>query len=118
MWIAHVRDSAAFHALIVALQSRRDYDATLPCPWSPLIVRTFPDDAQWAVATAWRESRCQPDAANPSSSARGLFQLLQSYHAWRYLAVGCGPGDWADAHCAVAAARHLYNDAGRRPWAT
>ena len=93
-------------------------DYRLACPYERLIRHTFPD---WpdAVAVAWRESRCQPDAANPSSSAGGLFQLLQSLHSHRYYATGaCAPSEWADPWCNVNAARDLYDAAGTSPWRT
>ena len=94
-------------------------DATKPRPrtYERLIDAVFPD---WpdAEAVAWRESRCQPDAANPTSSARGLFQLLASLHSHRYVAVGCTAADWPDPVCNTLAARHLYDAAGTSPWRT
>lgn len=39
---------------------------------------------QWARSIIWRESRNQPTAANPSSTARGCGQLLLSLHGWRF----------------------------------
>lgn len=64
----------------------------------------------------YRESRNDPTAANSKSTARGCFQLMMSYHAWRFTAVGCTPSDWADAVCNVKAADHLYREVGWDPW--
>lgn len=90
-------------------------DPSRPCPYERLIRYTFPD---WpdAVDVAWRESRCQPAAANRTSSARGLMQLLMSLHSRRFVAAGCAPSDWSDAWCNLAAARDLFDDAGTSPW--
>jgi len=70
----------------------------------------------WFRGVVWRESRNDPAAANPRSSARGCAQLLMSLHSWRFGAVGCSPSAWADASCNVRAALHLFRDAGRSPW--
>lgn len=90
-------------------------DPSRPCAYERLIRHMFPD---WpdAVAVAWRESRCQPTAANRTSSARGLMQLLMSLHAHRLVTVGCRPSDWSDAWCNLAAARDLFEAAGTNPW--
>src|SRR5690606_30624412 len=70
----------------------------------------------WFRGVVWRESRNDPTAANPVSSARGCAQLLMSLHSWRFTAVGCSPSAWADAGCNVRAALHLFREAGRSPW--
>ena len=70
----------------------------------------------WARGIIWRESRNQPAAANPSSTARGCGQLLLSLHGWRFTAVGCSPAQWADPDCNVRAMLHLYREAGTSPW--
>lgn len=70
----------------------------------------------WFRGVVWRESRNDPTAANPSSTARGCAQLLMSLHSWRFTAVGCSPSAWADASCNVRAALHLFREAGRSPW--
>ena len=75
-------------------------------------------DGEWAVSVAMRESRCQPEARNPSG-ASGIFQLMMPLHR-RLVADTCGePADELvfDAACNIAAARALYQGAGRRPWA-
>lgn len=81
------------------------------------IDKHWPQESQgWADGVMWRESRNNPSAANTSSSARGCFQLLLSYHSWRYRAVGCSSGQWMDPDCNVKAAVHLYLEQGTTPW--
>lgn len=70
-----------------------------------------------AKQVVWRESRNQPDAANDHSTARGCFELLLSYHAWRFREVGCQPSQWADPDCNTRAALHLFEEQGWQPWA-
>ena len=62
------------------------------------------------VAIAAAESRFEPLAANPSSSARGVFQILKGTGA----AYECG--DRLDAKENIACARKIYNAEGTRPW--
>lgn len=61
----------------------------------------------WAEGIIHRESRGNARAQNGKTSAAGCFQLMHSYHHWRY------PADCRDrynAHCNVQAAWHLYQD--------
>ncbi len=69
----------------------------------------------WLFTIVWRESNFLPWARNPSG-ASGLFQMMLPLHANRFRAVGCDPARWAEARCNAAAARHLYEEAGRLPW--
>lgn len=69
----------------------------------------------WLFAIVWRESNFLPWAHN-REGASGLFQMLLPLHNRQFLAVGCDPSQWANARCNAAAARHLYNTAGRSPW--
>lgn len=73
-------------------------------------------DKAWARKIVWRESRNNPSAQNPSSSAKGCAQLMHSIHAWRYTAVGCSPSQWANPDCNIKAAWNLRQAAGRSPW--
>lgn len=75
----------------------------------------FSGDHATARRVIHRESRNNPRAANPSSSARGCFQLL-AMHDWRYYEVGCTPSQKLQAVCNVKAADHLYRAAGWSPW--
>lgn len=75
-------------------------------------------DGEWAVSVAMRESRCQPEARNPSG-ASGLFQLMMPLHRRLVLEVCGEPADELvfSPACNIAAARALYQGAGRAPWA-
>jgi hypothetical protein len=85
---------------------------TDPCPYAATIRQEWPQDADWAIRIAWRESRCQPDARNPSGAV-GLFQLLGH---WDLLAKACLDADPYLAECNARAAWYLYSSAGRAPW--
>ena len=64
---------------------------------------------------AHRESGCDPNALNPSSWAKGLFQLLghdDLIHAACPLAYPA----WNIAGCNAQAARYLYDSSGLAPW--
>lgn len=109
--LAHVQDQqlrylAAVHA---AQQRPRDCYSAME--------QVFPPSAwSWGRGIIARESGNQPSAANPSSTARGCWQLLMSVHSGRFYAVGCTPADWADALCNTKAAHQLYLAAGTSPW--
>lgn len=75
-----------------------------------LIEAAFPD-APVMLAIAEAESHMRPEAANPVSSARGLFQILIG--TWN--AYGCS-GDRLDASDNIACARRIYDAEGTRPW--
>lgn len=70
----------------------------------------------WARSIVWRESRNTPTAANPTSSARGCFQMLLRYSAPFYARVGCTNAMWSNATCNVRAAYEMYKVAGKSPW--
>lgn len=70
---------------------------------------------------AWRESRCDPGARNPSGASGALQIMLPLHHdlfaalAWR----GCWPYGfslWQDPGCNAYAARELYDSSGISPW--
>lgn len=45
--------------------------------WRPLVAQHFrPEDVDRALCLIWHESRGDPTAENPTSSATGLFQIL------------------------------------------
>jgi hypothetical protein len=81
-----------------------------------LINVVFPDDREWALRVARRESGFRCNADNPRSSASGLFQLM-GIHSGRAQRLGVA---WQQAQTSclanLAVARALYDEQGRRPW--
>lgn len=73
-------------------------------------------DEDQMVSIAWRESRFECDANNPSSSAAGLFQTLRLHEpraealglTWEQVSSEC----WAS----IELAYDLWSDAGTTPW--
>ncbi len=64
---------------------------------------------------AFRESRWDPGARNPSG-ASGLFQILLPLHDDLFYAMGVPPSVWSDPNWNALAARELYNSSGIAPW--
>jgi hypothetical protein len=94
---------------------------TTGCAYETAIRAAFPNDGDWAVSVAWRESRCQPGAVNRAetcapggSHAMGLFQMCYPLHAPTFAAAGCN--DPLEPSCGIAAAALLYRGSGRSPW--
>lgn len=51
--------------------------------WRPLVAGHFaPSDVETAMCLMYYESRGNPSAKNPRSSASGLFQLLSTWHTY------------------------------------
>lgn len=98
----------------VAAHYRQQNQAPIDC--NQAIDRYFSGDKNRMKQIVWRESRNQPTAANPRSSARGCAQLLIRTHGHRFTAVGCSPDQWGNAACNIKAADHLYRQAGWSPW--
>ena len=74
------------------------------------------EHAPRAQAIAWRESRYQPWARNPSG-ASGLFQIMLPLHARRFTAAGYAPEQWSDPAVNVTVAYQLFQEQGWQPWA-
>lgn len=70
----------------------------------------FPD-APIMLQVARAESRLVPSARNPTSSAKGLFQVLDS----TWVLYGC-LGDVLNEDDNIACARKIYDDSGLFPW--
>lgn len=110
---------AAVYNVIVPRLSR---DGT-PVPPTPTVVPTpvgrsieavicsVPWPCGEALAVARCESGLNPAAHNRGSDARGLFQLLWRYHAWRFAG-----GDPFDPETNVRAAFGLWQERGWQPW--
>lgn len=70
------------------------------------------EDAVTAVAIAGAESTYNPDAENPSSTAKGLWQTMMSYHAPKY-----GGDSWSDPYANARVAHQIWREAGGwSPW--
>lgn len=87
--------------------------------WRPVVETYFePEDVERAMAVLRCESTGDPEAANPSSSARGLFQHLES--EWeRRLDLSGWPGDTSiyDPVANTAVAAYLvYKGGGWSNW--
>lgn len=89
------------------------------CPPGPIaqeIQHAFGFAAPWAESIAWRESNCRPDPPHNNPS-RGLFQFQGHQDLLR---AACPQRDPAvsvyDAHCAIRAAKLLYDAQGIAPW--
>lgn len=69
-------------------------------------------DAVVAVAVAGAESGWDPRAENPSSSAKGLWQTMMSYHAPKFAGAA-----WSDPMANGRVAHRIWRDAGGwGPW--
>lgn len=109
-WFTHQATPHQRAAVVDHLQQRPTdcYSALGPAGWPA-------SDQPRMRRIIWRESRNQPTARNPRSSAAGCAQLL-AMHDWRYREVGCTPAQKLDAVCNLRAARHLFLAAGWQPW--
>lgn len=86
--------------------------------WRRLVERYFePDDVPWALRVMDCESRGDPWAKNPSSSASGLFQHLARFWPKRSLKAGWAGSSIFDPQANVAVAAWLFYDGGgKRHW--
>ena len=83
--------------------------------WRPLVAAYFdPGQVDYALAVLWCESRGDPNAANPTSSARGLFQHLERYWPERSSKAGWSGYSIFDPEANVAVAAWL--SAGGSGW--
>lgn len=86
--------------------------------WRPLVARHFqPGDVDRALQIIRCESNGDPQAANPVSTARGLFQHLGSAWGKRSADAGFGGADIYDPEANVAVAAWLvYHGGGWTHW--
>ena len=86
--------------------------------WRPLVERYFePGDVDLAMRVMACESGGNPTAANPTSSARGLFQHLGSFWNKRAASAGWTGADIFDPEANVAVAAWLvYHQGGWKHW--
>ncbi len=76
-----------------------------------MVYEEFHDDAPVMIEIARAESGFNPQAKNPASTAKGLFQILGS----TYKAYNC-TGDVLNAADNIACARIIYEKDGTTPW--
>ena len=74
------------------------------------------DQVSTALCVAWRESRFDPYANNPSSSAAGLFQWTASSWSVYSSRYGFGGASAYDAGANAAVAAYAVADGGWGPW--
>lgn len=82
--------------------------------WRPLVSRYFPpEEVDRALCIIGHESNGDPDADNPRSSARGLFQVLGSLWAPHY---GIDRTDLYDPIINTRIAVDIWKDHGWGAW--
>lgn len=91
-------------------------------PWDYIVVQHFTGaDFDTAMSIIACESAFDPEAANPTSTARGGWQFLKGTWEWVQADSGLDLDDWPDGpydpYQATAAARWLKDTAGWSQWA-
>lgn len=81
--------------------------------WRPLVAEHFPNQTDRALCIMEHESRGNPNAKNPNSSARGLFQILASLWAPHF---NVSYQQLYDPETNVRLAREIYDMQGWRAW--
>lgn len=76
--------------------------------WRPLVELYFPPErVDEAMSVMWCESRGNPDAKNPASTATGLFQFLSGTWAWSSVQAGWTGHSRLDPEANIAVAAWL-----------
>lgn len=84
--------------------------------WTPLVAGQFPpDQVENALCVIRYESGGNPDAKNPRSEARGLFQVMASVWASHY---GVSYSDLYSPEINTYVAAQIWGDAGWKPWSS
>ena len=85
--------------------------------WRPLVEVYFKaTDVEWALKIIACESGGNPNAANPTSSARGLLQHLGRFWPQRSEAAGWGGASIFDPEANIAVGAWLLNKNGKASW--
>jgi hypothetical protein len=85
--------------------------------WRPVVDTYFPEDrVEWALRIMECESRGDPNAKNPNSSASGLFQHLARLWPPRAEAAGWAGADVFDPFANIAVAAWLLENGGTSHW--
>lgn len=84
--------------------------------WRPLLEILFPaEEVDTALCIIRHESRGDPDADNPRSSATGLFQILAGHWGDHY---GVTETQLRDPYLNVFLARDIWEQSGWLAWTT
>ena len=82
--------------------------------WRPLVAGQFPpEQVDNALCVINSESGGNPDAKNPRSEARGLFQVMASVWASHY---GVSYADLYSPEINSYVAAQIWSDSGWKPW--
>jgi hypothetical protein len=85
--------------------------------WRPVVAMYFPENrVNWALRIMECESKGDPQAKNPRSSASGLFQHLARLWPERSEAAGFGDADVFDPFANIAVAAWLLENGGTSHW--
>ncbi len=85
--------------------------------WRPLVTRYFQaSDVEWALKIIACESGGNPNAANPTSSARGLLQHLGRFWPQRSEAAGWAGASILDPEANIAVGAWLLERNGKGSW--
>lgn len=85
--------------------------------WRPVVAAHFPaNQVNRALAVIWCESKGNPNAANPRSSARGLFQHLERYWPARSSKAGYAGASILNPEANTAVAAYLVRTSGWHHW--
>ncbi len=85
--------------------------------WRPVVAMYFPEDrVDWGLRIMECESKGDPKAKNPRSSASGLFQHLARLWPDRAAAAGFGDSDVFDPFANIAVAAWLLETGGESHW--
>jgi hypothetical protein len=85
--------------------------------WRSLVATYFPaHEVDRALCIMWHESKGDPNAKNPTSSASGLFQHLARYWPERSSAAGWASTSIFDPIANIAVAAWLVSQDGWRHW--
>lgn len=97
------------------LQAVAIYETADPVErWRPLVALYFPEvEVDRALCIVEHESRGDPKADNPTSTARGLFQILGSLWAPHY---GIDRTDLYDPAISTRLARDIWDEYGWWAW--
>lgn len=108
--------------VVVAYQERvNEMTANYPkcAEWLPLFLEAGAPLEDWPTwsKVVWTESRCQPQAINPSGNCLGLTQIFYTVHKEWLTQMGWDRDDLLDPVVNITFAVMLQSSSGWSPWA-